>query len=213
MFPVIINSNLKVAPDAYVLSFARSFEFQPGQVIGLSFGEADQPRLYSIASGNHEDVVRILYKVNPLGQFTPGLSRLKPGDTIFSTSPFGQFLGDNQPAVWVATGTGIAPFASMFFSGLACKKILIQGNRFVSGLYFKDQIQQSMGNRYIPTCTRERIDGIFFGRVQNFLEEWQELDISVKYYLCGSSEMVVGVRDLLIAKGVPFERVVAEIFF
>jgi len=90
---------------------------------------------------------------------------------------------------------------------------LIQGNRFASGLYFMDHFRQTMDGRYFPTCTQEKSEGIFYGRVLKFLENWRELDVSLKYYLCGSSEMVVDVRDLLIEKGVPFEKVVAEIFF
>jgi ferredoxin-NADP reductase len=70
-----------------------------------------------------------------------------------------------------------------------------------------------MGNRYVPSCTREAVEGIYHGRVLKYLSELEQLDPLVKYYLCGSAEMVVDVRDLLIERGVPFENVVAEIFF
>jgi ferredoxin--NADP+ reductase len=33
------------------------------------------------------------------------------------------------------------------------------------------------------------------------------------YYLCGSSEMVVETRDILVDKGVPFGNIIAEIYF
>jgi ferredoxin--NADP+ reductase len=202
-----------VAPEAFILSFERTFDFLPGQVIGLSLSEGDQPRLYSIASGNREKLVRILYTVKAFGKLTPDLALLKTGDTILVAPPFGKFVCDEQPAVWVATGTGIAPFASMFFSGLGENKILIQGNRFAGGLYFMEHFRQSMGTRYFPTCTREKTEGIFYGRVLKFIEEWPDFNVSLNYYLCGSAEMVVDVRDLLIEKGVPFEKVIAEIFF
>ena len=209
----IILSNTGVAPGAFILTFHRSFGFVPGQVIGIALNPAEKPRLYSIASGNQEDVVRILYTVKPEGKLTPGLALLQAGDTIFITEPFGGFICDEYPAVWVATGTGIAPFASMFYSGLAHNKILIQGNRFASGLYFREDFAKSMLSRYVPSCTREQKEGVFFGRVLKYLAEKQDLDLTLKYYLCGSAEMVVDVRDLLIERGVPFENVVAEIFF
>jgi NAD(P)H-flavin reductase len=40
-----------------------------------------------------------------------------------------------------------------------------------------------------------------------------ELPAGHRYLLCGSARMVVEVRDLLIARGVPFEDIVAEIYF
>jgi len=210
---VTIISNLEVAPGAYVLSFPRSFEFVPGQVIGIAMNPADKPRLYSIASGNKENVVRILYTVKPEGKLTPDLARLHAGDTIYVSEPFGGFICDEQKAVWVATGTGIAPFSSMFYSGLGKNKTLIQGNRFANGLYFRDDFEKEMGPRYVPSCTREQVAGVYHGRVLKYLSEKKDLDLSVKYYLCGSAEMVVDVRDLLIERGMPFENVVAEIFF
>ena len=210
---VIITSNAEITESAFILTFPRTFEFVPGQVIGIALDPAEKPRLYSIASGNREDAVRILYTVKPEGKLTPGLARLQAGDTIYITEPFGGFVCDEKPAVWVATGTGIAPFASMFYSGLGQNKILIQGNRFASGLYFREDFQHAMGSRYVPSCTREEIDGVYFGRVLKYLAEKQSIDPNLKYYLCGSAEMVVDVRDLLIERGVPFENVVAEIFF
>ncbi len=210
---VTIISNLETAPGAFVLSFPRSFDFVPGQVIGIAMDPDDKPRLYSIASGNKEDVVRILYTVKPEGKLTPDMARLQAGDIIYVSEPFGGFICDEQEAVWVATGTGIAPFSSMFYSGLAKNKTLIQGNRFASGLYFREDFEKEMGQRYVPSCTREEVHGIYHGRVLKYLSENKDLDPSLKYYLCGSAEMVVDVRDLLIERGVPFENVVAEIFF
>lgn len=209
-----ILSNTGKAPGAYLLTFARKFEFVPGQVIGIAMNPAEKPRLYSIASGNNENVVRILYTVKPEGKLTPDMARLQPGDTIYVSEPFGGFLcNEEEQAVWVATGTGIAPFASMFFSGLSKNKLLLQGNRLANGLYFREDFEKEMGARYIPSCTREEVDGIFHGRVLKYLAEMRDLDPNLKYYLCGSAEMVVDVRDLLIERGVPFENVVAEIFF
>jgi len=40
--------------------------------------------------------------------------------------------------------------------------------------------------------------------------ENQKLTLNYMYYLC---EMVVQVRDLLIAKNIPFENIISEIYF
>lgn len=38
-------------------------------------------------------------------------------------------------------------------------------------------------------------------------------DPALKYYLCGSADMVVEARDILISKGIPFGNIISEIYF
>ncbi len=209
----IITANNKIAPNAYLLSFPRIFNFLPGQVIGVSISQDTEPRLYSIASGASENEMKLLYKVKPDGVLTPGLSKLKSGDTIYLSEPFGAFVGDEKPAIWIAAGTGIAPFASMLYSGLAGNKKLIHGSRQASGFYFQDDFVMSLKNNYIRCCSGDKQNGFFAGRVTDYLKQLPEIDLTVPYFLCGSTKMVVEVRDILIARGVPFKNIISEIFF
>jgi ferredoxin/flavodoxin---NADP+ reductase len=74
-------------------------------------------------------------------------------------------------------------------------------------------VKKELGDRYIACCSRcINFDG-FMGRVTQFLEQWSGIDPAKKHYLCGSAEMVVDTRDVLIARGVPFGQIEAEIFF
>jgi len=210
---VVVSHNIQIAPNAWLLKFSRPFNFQAGQVIGITLDTNQQPRSYSIASGvdNHE--VWILYTIKPDGLLTPPLSRVRRGDAIFITSTFGNFVCREEKAVWIATGTGIAPFASMFFSGQYQKKTLIHGSRTREELYFFDHFSGAGGLTYHPCCSRERDKDCFHGRVTDFVENLNGLDTEITYYLCGIAEMVVDTRDLLIARGVPFNNIMAEIFF
>jgi ferredoxin/flavodoxin---NADP+ reductase len=211
--PVLVSSNLEIAPGAYILAFPRTFDFIPGQVVSIGTDLVAEPRLYSIASGNQLDDIWILYTVNPEGRLTPELAKLSKGDRVYVSDPFGRFTGNDDPAVWIATGTGIAPFASMFFSVPTHNKILIQGNRNLSGLYFYDKFIKALGQNYHPCCSRESVAGCYSGRVTGFLQDFNIPDLSIPFYLCGSAEMVVDVRDILIEKGVPYDNILAEIFF
>ncbi|MBW6480710.1 MAG: hypothetical protein K0B37_14875 [Bacteroidales bacterium] len=213
IFPVNVTANKEIAPGAFLLSFPRDFDFTAGQVIGITLSKGEEPRLYSIASGENQDEVWILYTIKPNGMLTPQLAQAKPGDTIYITKPFGNFICREEKAVWIATGTGIAPFASMFFSGQFQNKILIQGNRTKDGLYFSEHFSLQMGKNYQPCCSREILPDCFNGRVTDYLNTIENPDTGITYYLCGSAEMVVDVRDLLIEKGVPFNNIMAEIFF
>lgn len=68
-------------------------------------------RPYSIACGEQDEALLILYRVIPEGKLTPHLITLKPGDPLECTGPFGSFVLHDpaRPLVFIATGTGIAP--------------------------------------------------------------------------------------------------------
>ena len=208
-----VITNNEIAADAYILQLERNFDFEAGQVISLSIDRAGPARMYSIASGDHESCIDILYTRKPDGLLTPDLARLKAGDMLYRSEPFGKFLGHRGRALWIAAGTGIAPFVSQASSGYAEGKTLIYGGRTPDRLFYHDRMKAILGDRYISCCSGVNKQGHFFGRVTDFLTDWPDLDTSLPAYLCGSAEMVVDVRDLLIEKGVAFDRIMAEIFF
>ena len=203
----------EISAGIYLMGFERTFDFEAGQVIGIALSEDGARRLYSICSGEKEDEVWILYNVIDEGYLTPLLSDLEAGDTIWITEPRGEFTGNDDPAVWIATGTGIAPFYSMLKSGRSANKILIHGNRYLEQFHFYDFFMELLGDQYIRCCSAEEDEGVYHGRVTNFLQEHPLPDPALKYYLCGSAEMVVELRDILIEKGIPFDRIISEIYF
>ena len=210
---VEIISSEEITEDVYLISFKRTFEFFPGQVIGIAT-EADGPRrLYSICSGKNEDVIKILYNVVDEGYLTPLLSDLGEGDPLWITSARGKFADDTRPAYWISTGTGIAPFYSMYKSGLSENKILIHGERFLERFWFYDEFSRAFGSAYIRCCSQEEHDAVYHGRVTDYLKSVDHLPEDYKYYLCGRAEMVVEARDILIERGIPFANIVSEIYF
>ena len=120
--PVTLMFSDQLSEGIYLIGFKRDFDFRAGQVIGIALQEEGPRRLYSICSGQKDPEIRILYNVIEEGYLTPRLSDLSAGDTIWITEPRGEFTGTRDPAVWIATGTGIAPFYSMLRSGLAHQK-------------------------------------------------------------------------------------------
>lgn len=211
--PVTINFSEELSAGIYLIGFRRTFDFKAGQVIGIAIRENDARRLYSICSGEKEDEIKILYKKIEEGYLTPQLSDLQTGDTIWITPAGGEFTSDREPAVWVASGTGIAPYYSMLRSGLGENKILLHGNRYLEQFHFFDEFQEILGQNYIRCCSGESGDGVFNGRVTAYLEEQHDLNPGLKYYLCGSADMVVETRDILISKGIPFGQIISEIYF
>ncbi|NOR73559.1 MAG: oxidoreductase, partial [Draconibacterium sp.] len=146
------------------------------------------------------------------GFLTPKLAGMIPGEKILISKPYGSFLGTTEPAWWIATGTGIAPFYSMFQSGNFENKKLIHGAGYLNQFYFEDELEWAMNDNYVRCCSRESSCDVIPGRVTEYLQTISDFP-DIKYYLCGKALMVVEVRDLLIEKGVPFENILAEIYF
>ncbi len=211
-FETVVIDNINLTKDAFLLKFKRGFNFKAGQVIGLGINTDIEPRLYSIASGESDEFIEILYTEKTEGMLTPMLSVLKKGDTILSTTPFGTFTEYADSPVCISTGTGIAPFISMLKSGKGKNATFIHGVRSPDYFYFEDLLMKSINTKYIQCCSGSNSPQYFNGRVTRYLLE-HPVSPDKKYYLCGIAEMVVEARDVLISRGIPFGNIISEIYF
>ncbi len=210
---VTVNSLQIIGNEVYVLRFNRAKDFLPGQVVAISTDLVLAPRLYSLCSGPEEAEAAVLFTEKTNGMLTPKLAKLKKGDSFWVSAPFGAFLGDENPAWWIASGTGVAPFRSMMKAGLGISKRLIHGGRTLDSFYFSDDFLPIFGTDYIRCCSQESAEGIYAGRLTQWLRDQEKLPGNCMFYLCGSAEMVVEVRDILVLKGVTIERIMSEIYF
>ena len=202
-----------IATDVYVLSFRRDFSFTAGQVIAIDVEPNGTPRLYSIASSEDDENIEILFDEKPEGKLTPMLSKLKTGDKVYVSEPFGKFQCKEDKAWWIASGTGIAPFLSMARSGMTSGKTLIHGARYDENFYFSELLERLMGESFIRCCSQQENTQHYAGRLTQWIRAKDKLPSDTSFYLCGSPEMVVEVRDLLISKGVSFKNIISETYF
>jgi ferredoxin--NADP+ reductase len=213
LFAAKIQKVEEIAPEKFLLTFDKHFDLKAGQVVAIAANEQHDPRIYSICSGKNEQFLQILFDLKTDGTLTPQLAKMQPGSTIYVSKPYGSFLPDTEtPMWWIASGTGIAPFHSMISSGFVADKLL-HGARTASNFYFERTFKQALKENYIRCNSGSDGRGDFFGRVTTWLENISNLPKHNKYYLCGRALMVVEVRDLLIARGIPYENIVSEIFF
>jgi len=208
-----VVANKEISPGVFYLTFDKTGDFVAGQTVAVGVTPEIEPRLYSLASGMKSKTMSILYIVVEGGALTPKMAELKVGNDLYVSKAFGTFYGSAWPSYWIASGTGIAPYYSMFHSGLAKNKILIHGGRTLDSFYFADEFNPFFGDNYIRCCSRETGEDVYEGRLTQYLESKDNLPPDYKYYLCGSSEMVVEARDILINKGIPFQNILAEIYF
>lgn len=212
LFNVTISQIDDLGDNAYVYYFKRFFDFKAGQVVAISLKKNDPPRLYSIASAPSSDKIAILFKVKPDGFLTPRLAASEIGEKLMVSQPFGAFYGTENQDYWIAAGTGIAPFVSMLKSGLSPQKTLIHGGRAAHSFFYSDLFFKDKDLIYIPCSSTMDKEGYYKGRLTEYLKT-EEIDISRSFFVCGSSEMVVQVRDILIDRGVDYDKIIAEIYF
>lgn len=207
---VVCNST--IVPGVHLLEFDYPGSYMAGQVVAISISKELPPRLYSLVSGSNDTRGKILFDIHPNGCLTPLLAKLTKEDQILVSAPFGDFVDNKADSFWIATGTGVAPFVSMVNSNLCHGKTLVHGARTLEGFYFQTLFQEKLQGNYHRFCTTSEGDGVKIGRLTSWLQV-VDLQTNIKYYLCGSASMVVEVRDLLLNKGVPFDNIIAEIYF
>ncbi len=216
MIQAKVLSNECLDGGNYLLTLERKIDFLPGQVIAVTLGDIP-PRLYSIASGVNDDFIQILYSINPQGVLTPKLASLQVEESLSYSKARGTFLNDKKDSIWLATGTGIAPFVSMARSDLEIDryvKALVHGTR---GPYHfgADLFKKLLGikyERYVSGHLSE-VNDSKRGRIGSSFEDSRMIDRNAEYYLCGKAEMVVEMRDLLIGKGIEYSKIKSEIYF
>lgn len=199
----------EIAGDVLVLELGNPPEFQPGQCVALALAPDDQARYYSVASRPGGTSFCVLFDLVADGYLTPKLAALSVGKTVFRSRAFGSFTepAGRRSIWWIATGTGVAPFLSMGSEG----RTLVCGARGPELLLFRDYFQRALGGNYIQCTTRVQDAATYPGRLTRYL---QETDLSGDYYmLCGSADMVVDVREILLRRGVPFSEISSEIYF
>jgi benzoate/toluate 1,2-dioxygenase reductase component len=187
------------------------FTFLPGQRICLALGGAE--RDYSLVSAPGASDLSLCIRHVAEGLISPQLARCPEGQALTFSGPHGYFTfkPSRRPAVFVATGTGIAPFCSISASGVS-GFVLLHGVETAADLYYQDLLQAS-ARRYVPCLSGvpPSQQGCFAGRVTDYIERHLppgEYD----FYLCGRQEMTRDVT-FIADERFPGSRVYTEIFF
>jgi ferredoxin-NADP reductase len=187
--------------------------FVPGDCLALYAADGRVSRPYSIASGVNEPVLRFLIRRMEGGAVSPYLSERKAGDQVRVSPPFGWFRPGEKGGrfVFVATGTGIAPFFAHFRSRAAARpEALIYGVRQLADAVDVDYLTSVSPLRL--AVSREQVAGAHHGRVTDLLETLP-IGEDVDYYLCGLDVMIDDVTNWLEARGIPITRIHRECFF
>lgn len=197
-FPTELIDRRWLSKKTFEIKFSKpsSYIIQAGQRVRIYHQALD--RDYTPVSGPADPDITLCIRNIDRGEFTPVLSTADIGTRFEISKPDGYFTfkPSCRPPVWVATGTGIAPFCSMVRSGIT-GFTLLHGVDSPQDLYYQTELEAA-ANRYIPCISREnQSSGAYFhGRVTDYLQ--QHLPTAqYDFYLCGRREMIREVTWLV----------------
>ena len=128
-----------LSKNAFEIELTRppAFKFKAGQTI--CFIHESMERYYSLLSTPEDPTLVLCVYFVPRGSFSPILADAEIGTPFSITGPHGYFTFNRseRAPVFVATGTGIAPFVSMGRSGIA-DFILLHEVEWAEDLYYQD---------------------------------------------------------------------------
>jgi len=225
-----------LAPDVKQLTLEvldGPFELEAGQYVCLtkSFGEDLQKLYFSIASApdggrRFELCIRPNQNGSLLGSY---LWEMQPGGEVECEGPEGEFVLRRplSDAVFLATGTGVAPVRAMLQSlfppsgpvAESLRFVLIHGVREGGELLYREEFERMQERHkkfeYWPTLSRPAPEWKQRrGYVQEHLDE--ALDPSLKagaevdVYVCGHQAMVRDVAARLLDRGFDHTSIIHE---
>lgn len=205
----------KLSSDVYhfVLDLNGFIDFKAGQFVNLSFTDNGKifKKPYSIASApKMRDKIELCIKKVENGNLTPLLFQKEVNFEVEIMGPLGLFTLDKskkEKIVFIATGTGIAPFRSMIYDlvskNVTKELILIFGVKFSENILYKEEFENlekiNPNFKFVPIVSRSED---WIGRRGHVQDNLDMIDIlNSEVYICGLPEMVEDVKNRLIELG------------
>lgn len=218
----LISEQWQEKDEIYVLRLLPTnklkFNPKPGQYVYIKYGWLSEDHPFSILDYNNKTgELLISYKV--YGLFTKRLAKLKTGNKLFISGPFGDFTQDinDHAVVYIAGGIGITPFIQRITNEKNKREQwLFYTNRSHNSAAFLQSIQQTMDSRCIAIFSREpqtNIQNCEYGHIDSttftkYLDNPQRFI----YYICGPQTMVSSVISNLKKLHIPTNNIHSELF-
>ncbi|MEW6006211.1 MAG: FAD-dependent oxidoreductase [Stygiobacter sp.] len=208
--------------DIYTITFSsdKKFKYFPGQFLHLALDEYDgvgqwpESRCFSMQSSPEEKNIKITFSVK--GKFTTRMrNELYIGKEIWLKLPYGDIFQrghDKSNCVFIAGGTGVTPFLSLFnseeFNEYKKPKIYF-GFRSKEYNIYNNEIRAIRNNSYnsseLVKLIYEDVDGIL-----DINSIFNECGIKSTYFISGPPIMIKSFKKYLIEHGILERNVVTD---
>lgn len=214
----------EVTENTYVLQVERGgFEFIPGQCVNIGLEESGINREYSSYSSLQDSKkMEFLIRAVENGAVSTALRKLKKGEFVQLDGAYGKFTlknptDKNIKYIFIASGTGIAPFHSFAMSYPNLNYTILHGVRHANEQYDKNDYKKGSYVGCVSKLekgknSKTQNNDVFSGRVTDYLRQ-KGVDKKAIYYLCGNTDMINEVYDILREEKVNGDQIFTEVFF
>lgn len=201
----------------FVVEKPEGYDFIPGQATEVSINLPEwknQMRPFTFTCLREEKYLEFMVKIyRDHNGVTNMLGKTNVGAELIIRDVFGA-IKYNGPGVFIAAGSGITPFISIFRD--LHKKKLLSGNKLIytnktsDDVIMDKELKKLLKEKYAKVFTRENIIGYVGKRIdRNFLIE-NIVDFNQHFYVCGSTDFVKSITGFLIDLGVNPNALVIE---
>ena len=209
------------------LDLNAAVEFKPGQYVELTIPDTDIRRAYSMSNtSNWQGELEFLIRLQANGQFSSYLrDSAKLGDQLLVTAPKGQFGFHGErltTAIFIAGGTGIAPFLSILREMAEFDEnrpvLLFFGVNNDAESFLQQELadlQNQLPDLQVTLCVWQVSENslAFHGTPADALKlhlENHPGDYDI--YLCGPPLLVDAINKIAIAAGINEQQIFVEKF-
>jgi propane monooxygenase reductase subunit len=202
--------------------------FKPGQYMDIKIPGSDDVRSFSMANLPGGDL-EFMIKIYPDGKFSSLLAdgKLDPGTELEVTGPYGVFTlrsrADDRPLLFIGGGAGMAPILSLLRSmsdaGNKRPAVYYYGARTPKDLFHAQELAELAEAlpdfRFVPALSHCAEDEQWSGErglITDVVDRLEKQLDGMDAYLCGPPPMVEAAVDLLVARGIPEDRVYFDKF-
>lgn len=199
-------------------SFSRKFKYQPGQFLHLAIdegydgvGQWPESRCFSIQSAPREEGnVRITFTV--VGLFTQLMEeKLLPNSKVWLKLPYGDLFQqphNKHKTVFIAGGTGITPFLSLFnhesFMEYRSPRIYLGFKSKKYNIYQNELDQCRNKSQFLQIFYQDEIGIIDINSI------YKQNGDSSSYFLSGPPQMIESFKLFLLESGVDSSNILTD---
>ncbi|MCG2612308.1 FAD-binding oxidoreductase [Flavobacterium sp. SM15] len=202
---------------SFVVEKPQGYNFIPGQATEISINSPKwkkELRPFTFTNLKESNYLEFMIKIyKDRDGVTNELGKINAGDELILHDVFGT-INYKGPGVFIAAGSGITPFISIFRE--LYKNNQLRGNRLIyvnktsEDVIMGNELHKMLKNDFVNFYTRENVVGFTGRRIdRNFLIE-NIVNFSQNFYVCGPEDFVTTVRKILIDLGASAETIVFE---
>jgi ferredoxin-NADP reductase len=224
-FEAEIRSIIVETSDTRTLRLDRpaNFNFVAGQFVNVTLMTREDGRVrraYSIASSPREPYIALTVRQMPDGLVSRILTEeVRIGERLNLRGPYGRFIFEERPLVWIAGGSGIVPFRSMWRyieeTEASTDFTLLYATKSFDQIIYREELAALLhrGRRILHTLTQQAPAGWkgFLGRIDPpmLAAIVPEFNIPL-FYVCGPPAMCDDVARHLVQLGAPRSNIRLE---